>query len=55
MMVANTGEDAVVTLSGDVDGLHTVFLIDESHALTSGAQIQNGTFILRKNQTALLR
>lgn len=55
MMVTNTGEDAEVTLVGDADKLRAVYLIDEPHALTSAVPVQNRTFILRKNQTALIR
>ena len=53
-MLTNVGEDALVTLAGDGAALTTVYLVDETHALTA-AQVINGSFMLCKNQTALLR
>ena len=55
VMLTNLGEDALVTLAGDGADLHTVLLADETHFLTPAAPPQNGTFVLKRYQTALLR
>ncbi|MBQ7637648.1 MAG: hypothetical protein IJS90_01940 [Clostridia bacterium] len=54
LMIANTGEDALVSLEG-FSGEAELLLIDENHALTPGEPLRNGRFVLNKNQTALVR
>ena len=53
VMLANTGEDTLVTLPGG--GEYGVYLVDETHELTRTGSTANGAFILKKNQAALLK
>ena len=53
LMLANTGEDTIVTFDGASFG--TVYLVDETHGLTPSPLPEDGSFLLRTNQVALLR
>ncbi|MBQ6164102.1 MAG: hypothetical protein IJK23_06465 [Clostridia bacterium] len=55
LMLANLGEDTAVTLPGGTFG--TLYLVDEEHALTPAPEqaSPDGTFLLKKNQVALIK
>ncbi len=53
VMLANTGEDTTVTLTGGAFG--ALYLVDEQHDLSPVGKTEDGTFLLKKNRVALIR
>ena len=52
VMLANTGEDAEITLAGGA--FEKLYLVDEEHALEAAETTPGAPILLRKNQAALL-
>ncbi len=55
VMLTNVGEDTAVTLAGTGADAGTAYLVDETHTLTPADIMRNGTFVLQKNQTVLIK
>ena len=53
LMLANTGEDTAISLSGAA--FSSFYLVDETHCLAPVAPPENGSLILKQNQVLLCR